>query len=194
MGVHTWPLTSIALFDFGNRISAMSSFLKFTFMSEFCAVRRKTLFNFKVQIQIATRFKRCICNFIGNYDNYFINTFDILSSSEVLLWNFLAHLVSAFFVRTIMALGCIVRHSLLFANKRAGGQVFSFVWNRCLSDGDNFRKHYESLFGNREQVGFGWNGQPGYRDCEAFPFPSLRYKEDTAEIRVSNCKNINLMT
>lgn len=91
-----------------------------------------------------------------------------------------------------MAFACVVRDSLFSINRRIERQVFSFVWNRYMSDEHNHRKYYESLFGNREQVGFGRNGQPGYNDCVVFPFPSLRYKEDTAEIRVSNYENGNV--
>ncbi|XP_044745686.1 cytochrome c oxidase subunit 4 isoform 1, mitochondrial-like [Coccinella septempunctata] len=36
--------------------------------------------------------------------------------------------------------------------------------------------------GNREVVGYGWNGEPNYGDRSLFPFPSIRYKEPTQEI------------
>lgn len=39
--------------------------------------------------------------------------------------------------------------------------------------------------GNREVVGYGWNGEPNYGDRVTFPFPSIRYKEPTQDILVS---------
>ncbi|XP_060520676.1 cytochrome c oxidase subunit 4 isoform 1, mitochondrial-like [Cylas formicarius] len=39
------------------------------------------------------------------------------------------------------------------------------------------------IIGNREVVGFGSNGQPRYMDNSTFPFPAVRWKEPTAEIR-----------
>ena len=31
-------------------------------------------------------------------------------------------------------------------------------------------------------MGFGLNGYPSYQDSEMFPFPAIRFKEETAEI------------
>jgi len=36
--------------------------------------------------------------------------------------------------------------------------------------------------GKREVVGFGYNGEESYIDDVMFPFPAIRFKEDTAEI------------
>ncbi|KAL3287118.1 hypothetical protein HHI36_001599 [Cryptolaemus montrouzieri] len=36
--------------------------------------------------------------------------------------------------------------------------------------------------GDRETVGYGWNGEPNYGDTALYPFPSIRYKEPTQEI------------
>lgn len=44
----------------------------------------------------------------------------------------------------------------------------------------------KSIFGNREMVGFGINGQPGYMDRPDFPMPALRWKENVGEIAVSS--------
>ena len=38
------------------------------------------------------------------------------------------------------------------------------------------------ISGSRDIVGFGFNGQPCYLDSEMFPFPSIRFREETAEI------------
>ncbi|KAL3285492.1 hypothetical protein HHI36_000024 [Cryptolaemus montrouzieri] len=36
--------------------------------------------------------------------------------------------------------------------------------------------------GNREQVGYGWNGLPVYNDKFDYPFPAVRWKEPTPEL------------
>lgn len=36
--------------------------------------------------------------------------------------------------------------------------------------------------GNREIVGYGWNGEPMYEDRVDYPMPSVRYKENTPEV------------
>jgi len=36
--------------------------------------------------------------------------------------------------------------------------------------------------GKREIVGFGYNGEESYLDDVSYPFPAIRFKEDTAEI------------
>lgn len=43
---------------------------------------------------------------------------------------------------------------------------------------------YAYKIGTREIVGFGWNGLPSYADRLDFPFPAIRFREDTAEIKV----------
>lgn len=44
--------------------------------------------------------------------------------------------------------------------------------------------HARSRIGNREIVGFGINGQANYQDRADFPLPAVRFREDTAEIKV----------
>jgi len=41
-----------------------------------------------------------------------------------------------------------------------------------------------SKIGNREVVGFGFNGQASYVDRVDFPMPAIRYKESTPDIQV----------
>lgn len=44
---------------------------------------------------------------------------------------------------------------------------------------------YEILIlwtGNRDIVGFGMNGDPGYYDHGMLPFPAIRWKENTDEV------------
>lgn len=48
----------------------------------------------------------------------------------------------------------------------------------CMSD-------YRSVIGDRDIVGFGYNGQPNYADRTEFPMPALRWKENTADVLVS---------
>lgn len=39
--------------------------------------------------------------------------------------------------------------------------------------------------GNRDIVGFGWNGEPIYYDRPDFPMPAVRFKENTPDVLVS---------
>lgn len=39
--------------------------------------------------------------------------------------------------------------------------------------------------GNRDVVGFGWNGEPVYYDRPDFPMPAVRFKENTPDVLVS---------
>lgn len=43
-----------------------------------------------------------------------------------------------------------------------------------------------SLIGNREIVGYGYNGEPNYADRADFPMPAIRWKEPTPEITVGH--------
>lgn len=45
----------------------------------------------------------------------------------------------------------------------------------------NRDKYYPKL-GNRDIVGYGWNGSYGYMDREEFPCPPVRFRENTDEI------------
>ncbi|CAH2097978.1 unnamed protein product [Euphydryas editha] len=38
--------------------------------------------------------------------------------------------------------------------------------------------------GNREWVGYGYNGQPNYADRPDFPLPAVRFRPDTPDIKV----------
>ncbi|XP_047001791.1 cytochrome c oxidase subunit 4 isoform 1, mitochondrial [Schistocerca americana] len=41
---------------------------------------------------------------------------------------------------------------------------------------------YRAKIGNREIVGYGFNGQPSYMDRTDFPMPAIRFKETTPDI------------
>lgn len=43
---------------------------------------------------------------------------------------------------------------------------------------------YREQIGSREIVGYGYNGQPAYADRYDYPLPAIRWREDTAEIKV----------
>lgn len=45
------------------------------------------------------------------------------------------------------------------------------------------KEHYD-FFPNREIVGYGVNGEPGYMDHQMFPYPSIRFKAITKELEV----------
>jgi hypothetical protein len=40
--------------------------------------------------------------------------------------------------------------------------------------------------GNRDIVGFGWNGEPIYFDRVDYPMPAIRFKENTPDVMVRN--------
>ena len=51
--------------------------------------------------------------------------------------------------------------------------------------------HGRGRIGNREVVGFGFNGQYSYQDRVDFPMPAIRFKENTPDLVVStNILNI----
>jgi cytochrome c oxidase subunit 4 len=39
--------------------------------------------------------------------------------------------------------------------------------------------------GNRDVVGYGWNGEPIYQDRVDYPMPAIRFKENTPDVLVS---------
>lgn len=49
---------------------------------------------------------------------------------------------------------------------------------------------YADKIGKREIVGFGWNGLPAYDDRVDFPFPAIRWREETAQIKVSHTNSL----
>lgn len=51
--------------------------------------------------------------------------------------------------------------------------------------GSAFMSDYRAIIGNREIVGYGYNGQPNYVDRAEFPMPALRWKENTPDVLVS---------
>ncbi|XP_071054001.1 cytochrome c oxidase subunit 4 isoform 1, mitochondrial-like [Onthophagus taurus] len=57
----------------------------------------------------------------------------------------------------------------------------NFCMEKCYEE-KPYDEHITELIGNREMVGYGWNGTPCYADLPSFPFPSIRYKEETADI------------
>lgn len=42
----------------------------------------------------------------------------------------------------------------------------------------------EDRIGNRDIVGFGYNGEPAYLDRIDFPMPAIRWKENTSDVMV----------
>lgn len=43
-----------------------------------------------------------------------------------------------------------------------------------------------SKIGNRDIVGYGWNGQPSYQDRVDYPMPAVRFRENTPDVMVSS--------
>lgn len=50
---------------------------------------------------------------------------------------------------------------------------------------DSHDASLRQIIGNRDIVGYGINGQPGYMDRVDFPMPALRWKENTGDVLVS---------
>ncbi|KAF7284911.1 cytochrome c oxidase subunit 4 isoform 1, mitochondrial-like isoform X2 [Rhynchophorus ferrugineus] len=48
---------------------------------------------------------------------------------------------------------------------------------------DNRDKYWLDRVGTREMVGYGFNGTPTYVDRDDFPFPAIRWKETTTDIK-----------
>jgi cytochrome c oxidase subunit 4 len=46
------------------------------------------------------------------------------------------------------------------------------------------RDEYYPKMGDRDIVGYGWNGYPSYIDRTEFPCPAVRFRENTAEVLV----------
>lgn len=44
----------------------------------------------------------------------------------------------------------------------------------------------QAKIGNREVVGYGWNGEPVYQDRVDYPMPAIRFKENTPDVMVSS--------
>lgn len=42
--------------------------------------------------------------------------------------------------------------------------------------------HHVGKIGNREVVGYGWNGQTAYADRLDYPMPPIRFKENTPDV------------
>lgn len=71
------------------------------------------------------------------------------------------------------------------AGNRAASAVAT-VTPKIGPDGMPTEHHiYKDKIGTREIVGFGWNGLPSYVDRTDFPFPAIRWREETPEISVS---------
>lgn len=47
-----------------------------------------------------------------------------------------------------------------------------------------------SKIGNRDVVGYGWNGEPIYFDRVDYPMPAIRFKENTPDVLVRYCSCI----
>ncbi|KAK9883961.1 hypothetical protein WA026_004898 [Henosepilachna vigintioctopunctata] len=59
------------------------------------------------------------------------------------------------------------------------GRPYHQYW---MKSSNRLNHWFTHIAGNREQVGFGINGNPGYFDRPDYPFPSVRWKEPTPEI------------
>lgn len=42
--------------------------------------------------------------------------------------------------------------------------------------------------GNRDVVGYGWNGEPCYQDRVDYPMPAIRFRENTSDVLVRSSR------
>lgn len=78
-----------------------------------------------------------------------------------------------------------LKRTFISTSKRSAHSVAS-VSPKIGPDGLPTEHHiYETQIGNREIVGFGWNGLPSYVDRSDFPLPAIRWREETPEITVT---------
>jgi len=55
---------------------------------------------------------------------------------------------------------------------------------RMSSSHHTLQSEQSTKIGNRDVVGFGFNGEPCYVDRVDYPMPSLRFKENTPDVLV----------
>lgn len=72
----------------------------------------------------------------------------------------------------------------MMALVRSGSKA-SLPWTVARS-ASTASQYQESLakIGNREIVGYGWNGEPMYQDRVDYPMPAIRFKENTPDVLV----------
>jgi len=90
-------------------------------------------------------------------------------------------------LRTFKVLSQFVERQVSRASVLNRGRVFLSTTSVKRYNNDNHGGEYQPLpikceIGTREVVGFGMNGEETYIDHYAFPFPAIRFKEDTPEI------------
>jgi hypothetical protein len=58
-------------------------------------------------------------------------------------------------------------------------------WAACRMHSTNSQADTLARLGNRDVVGYGWNGEPIYADRPDYPMPAIRFKENTPDVLVS---------
>ena len=84
------------------------------------------------------------------------------------------------------------RRSRVFEAKQMGQRKkHSFI--KCFCDYANGNKDIVSCYltGNRDVVGWGFNGTASYVDREEFPMPAVRFKENTPDVMALREKEKN---
>jgi len=74
---------------------------------------------------------------------------------------------------------CQLGHRIMFA-RLASTDVAQL--SQALKD-----QHYPKI-GNRDIVGYGWNGYPSYMDRPEFPCPAVRFKENSKDVLALRAK------
>lgn len=63
-------------------------------------------------------------------------------------------------------------------------------WVAARSASSSAQAEQLAKIGNRDIVGYGWNGEPIYQDRVDYPMPAIRFKESTPDVLVS-CATIS---
>lgn len=90
-------------------------------------------------------------------------------------------------LRTCRVISQLVGKQVVRAILMNRGRVFLSTTAMRRSGYDSHGGEYQPLpikadIGKREVVGFGMNGEESYIDHYGFPFPAIRFKEDSAEV------------
>lgn len=58
-------------------------------------------------------------------------------------------------------------------------------WVAARNSSSSAQAEQLAKIGNRDIVGYGWNGEPIYQDRVDYPMPAIRFKENTPDVMVS---------
>jgi cytochrome c oxidase subunit 4 len=87
-----------------------------------------------------------------------------------------------------MALSRLALVRQVAKNQAALGQLVRLSSSSSDTLPTTLRDKYYPKLGNRDIVGYGWNGYPTYIDRQEFPCPPVRFRENTPEVMALRAK------